>query len=469
MRRPLARRSALMSTGVVGLALLGTGAPAWAYWTATSTSSSVSAKAAAMGTPRAAVSAVVTVKLFGLPVSGHLHFTAQAPTAGPAPLKYRVTRADGSTVCEILPPATSCNGPTSLIPNILGAYRVVAVRHQWVSRNPAYTSVLQSIFSEGLSVGLLPEFGGVGAEVGGPTVNPILSLGVPSAPVLVLAADSGVDGDSVTNADEMRMAGTADPGSTVVLFADGAEIGRDEVDAKGRYLAPVDLDEGTHSVVAAAVRDGISSLTSKPTAVVVDRTGPDLQVTSAGAGKRRELRGVIGTAAGDKPRVRIKANNDAVVDDESPAVDAAGNFRTRITLRKGLTTVKVTQTDAAGNETVRTLKLDRAEGSDEGEPTSPDPQPAAEPTPADDTATTPSPTPSPAPPGTPEPTPDPAPSPVPVPTPVPTPEPAAETPPTTSPGAKVEDDVTPAEPPASEPTDPADGPEPEASPEAEEQ
>ncbi len=455
MRRPTARRSALLTTGVAGLALLGTGAPAWAYWTTESSDSALTAKAAAMGTPRAAVSAVITVKIFGLPVSGHLRFTAQAPTTGPAPLKYRVSRLNGSTVCEITPPATSCDGPTTLLPNILGAYRVVAVRHHWISRNPAYTSVLQSIFSNGLSIGLTPEFGGLAAGVGGSVEDPILRLGIPSSPVLVVSADSGAEGDSVTNAESVKMAGTADPGNTVVLFADGDEIGRGEVTDQGRYAIPVELGEGTHSVVAAAIRDGISSLTSKATAVVVDRTGPALQVVPTGEGKELELRGTAGSASGDKQKVTVKADNDAVVD-ETPAVDAAGTFVSAIQLKKGTTTVRVTQADAAGNETVRTLKLDR-DAAGEPKPEKPKPEQPADPTPTPAPGADPTPEPTTIPGPAPEPTTTPTQTPSPDPTPEPTPEPGSDTPPTSSPGAKVEDEPSPADPAPIEPSDPGSG------------
>jgi hypothetical protein len=353
MGRHSARRSAVVTAGVAGLILFGTGVPAWAFWSQTSNTAVVRTTATAMGTPRGGVSAVVTVRLAGLPVSGYLHYTITAPpTTGPPPLSYRVTRLDGSTVCTITPPATSCNGPTALIPNILGVYRVTAVRYQWESRHPAIVTVLTSIFTNGLSVALGVDTDGVDAEVGGP-----MSLAVPGTPTLLAADDTGVAADSVSSADAPRVTGTAEPDSTVRVIAGNAEVGRGTADDKGHYKIPVTLGEGDHAVIASTVSDGISSPGSASSDVTVDRSGPDLRVKAAGSGDDDKVTGTVGNAAGDLPAVTISADNGAVVD-STPSVGADGTFSTAIKLKSGTTKVKVTQQDEAGNQTVRTVTFD---------------------------------------------------------------------------------------------------------------
>jgi hypothetical protein len=343
----------LLTAGVTGLALFGTGIPAWAYWAQGPSNATIRTTATAMGTPRGGVSAVVTVRLAGLPVSGYLHYTiTDPPAAGPTPLSYRVTRLNGSTVCTIVSPATSCNGPTTLIPNILGTYRVVAVRYLWESRHPAYVSVLSSIFTNGLSVGLSADNGGVDAEVGGP-----MSLAVPSTPTLMAADDTGVAADSVSSADQPRVTGTAEPDSTVRVLAGNTEVGRGRADAKGQYKIPVTLSDGDHAVSATTVQDGISSPGSASSDVVVDRSGPALKVKAVGKGESAAISGTVGRAAGDLPAVTIQADNGAVVD-ATPTVTADGTFATPIKLKSGTTTVQVTQQDQAGNQTVRTVTFD---------------------------------------------------------------------------------------------------------------
>jgi hypothetical protein len=265
-------RNALVTTGVTGLAVFGTGAPAWGYWAAGTDDVVVTAKAGAMGTPRAAVTAVVTARLLGLPTLGYLRFSAHQPLSGPPAQSFRVTRFDGSPVCTITPPATTCNSHEGLIAGLLTGYKVVAVRDLWTSRVPAVTSLLGSIFSNGLSVSLLPETGL--AELGGPTNDGLLTLGIPSTPVVAAADDTGIAGDSVTSAQSVHLVGDADPGDTVVLYSDGSEIGRGPVNAKGRYRIPVTLGPGTYSVVAAAVRDGVSSLASPAGQIVIEAPAP---------------------------------------------------------------------------------------------------------------------------------------------------------------------------------------------------
>ncbi|HEY2831020.1 MAG TPA: Ig-like domain-containing protein [Sporichthyaceae bacterium] len=353
MERHSARRSALLTAGVTGLILIGTGVPAWAFWSQPPSDAVVRTTATAMGTPRGGVSAVVTLRLVGLPVAGHLHFTITDPPAtGPTPLSYRVTRLNGSTVCTIVSPATSCDGPTTLIPDVLGVYRVVAVRYQWESRHPAFVSVLSSIFTNGLSVGLTADAGGADAEVGGP-----MSLAVPGTPTLMAADDTGVEDDSVSNAAAPRVTGTADPDSTVRLTAGNTEVGRGTADDKGHYKIPVTLGDGDHAVIASTVQDGISSPGSASSDVVVDRSGPDLKVKAVGSGDDAKVTGTVGRDAGDQPTVTIQADNGAVVD-ATPTVDADGSFATAIKLKSGTTKVRVTQQDEAGNQTVRTVSFD---------------------------------------------------------------------------------------------------------------
>jgi hypothetical protein len=374
MGRHSARRSAAFTAGVAGLILFGTGAPAWAFWSQASSDAVVRTTATAMGTPRGGVSAVVTLRLVGLPVSGHLHFTVTDPPAtGPAPLSYRVTRLDGSTVCTITPPANGCNGPTTLIPNILGVYRVVAVRYNWESRHPAYVNVLTSIFTDGLSVGLSANLAGADAEVGGP-----MSLAVPSTPTLMAADDTGVAADSVSNASAPRVTGTADPDSTVRLTAGNAEVGRGTADDNGHYKIPVTLGDGDHAVIASTVQDGISSPGSDSSEVVVDRSGPDLKVKAVGSGDDARVTGTVGDAAGDRPAVTIQADNGAEVD-ATPTVGSDGTFSTALKRKSGTTKVKVTQQDEAGNQTVKTVTFDGpAPAPAKDTPAKTDPAPATD-------------------------------------------------------------------------------------------
>jgi probable HAF family extracellular repeat protein len=109
-------------------------------------------------------------------------------------------------------------------------------------------------------------------------LTPILAA--PSAPDLAASSDSGSsDTDNLTKATTLVFRGTAEAGSTVELFRDGATpLGKSPADGGGDWSLTVDSTswaDGTYAITAVATdAAGNVSAASDPLRLTIDRTAP---------------------------------------------------------------------------------------------------------------------------------------------------------------------------------------------------
>ncbi|HLN65043.1 MAG TPA: S8 family serine peptidase, partial [Symbiobacteriaceae bacterium] len=153
----------------------------------------------------------------------------------------------------------------------------------------------------------------------------------------------------------LTVEGTAQKGSTVNLYLDGALAGSADV-ADGTFSIPVTLHDGKNQLTAtAAVAEG-ETRPSPAVWVILDQKAPTLTVDAPADGlvTNRETVTVTGTA-GDQNLVGVKVNGQY-------ATINAGAFSHRLMLNEGANLITVIATDAAGNTTTaeRNVTLDTA-------------------------------------------------------------------------------------------------------------
>jgi len=103
----------------------------------------------------------------------------------------------------------------------------------------------------------------------------------PSKPDLVDESDRGSSNtDDITNDSTPTFVGTAQPDSTVELFANGSSLGTTQADATGAWSLTTTLTQGVHTITATATDvAGNVSDPSLPLTVTIDITGPTIMAT----------------------------------------------------------------------------------------------------------------------------------------------------------------------------------------------
>ncbi len=181
----------------------------------------------------------------------------------------------------------------------------------------------------------------------------------PSAPVLLAADDSGALGDGITNDSTPRLTGSAEAGSTVRLFADGALVGT-AVAAGGSYsiaIAPA-LGDSTYAITASATDlAGNTSLASAPFALTVDSAPPAAPAApgllaaddsgTLGDGITNVVRPRLTGTAEPGTTVQLSLGGSAI----GLGVATGGSYTILLNtaLPDGTYSITATATDAAGN------------------------------------------------------------------------------------------------------------------------
>ncbi len=200
-----------------------------------------------------------------------------------------------------------------------------------------------------------PTFDPYGAEAGGdgefiviPGCYTVLAI-----PVIVTPAHNSTTNDSTPDYTGTLDTG-APPGTEVVLYVDGIEVGRVTPDDSGNwtFTQPTALSEGSHTVYAVAVNTGLS-LQSPPSPThtfTIDLTPPAPPVVllpADGAVTSDNTPTYSGTAEpGSLVTVMVDGTPVGTI-----AADGAGNwtFTPASPVEDGAHTVRVTATDAVGN------------------------------------------------------------------------------------------------------------------------
>ncbi len=170
----------------------------------------------------------------------------------------------------------------------------------------------------------------------------------PSAPVVSAPANGGR-----TNETQPAITGTAEAGSAVTVFIDGASVGTTTATAGGTFsfTPPAALSQGSHTVrVTARDSAGNTSPTSNTNTFTVDTTPPAAPLVSApanGSSTTNAQPAITGSAEANST-VTVFVDGVAV---GSTTATAGGtySFTPTTALTEGSHTVRVTATDVAGN------------------------------------------------------------------------------------------------------------------------
>ena len=103
----------------------------------------------------------------------------------------------------------------------------------------------------------------------------------PTAPDLVAASDSGVSNtDNITNVTQPNFTGSAEAGSTVTLFSNGAAVGSAASNSTFTAAPSVAMTDGSYSITAQAMdtAGNLSALSAALTPVKIDTTAPVILV-----------------------------------------------------------------------------------------------------------------------------------------------------------------------------------------------
>ncbi|WAC66772.1 Ig-like domain-containing protein [Agrococcus sp. SL85] len=174
-----------------------------------------------------------------------------------------------------------------------------------------------------------------------------IDLTPPGAPVI----EAPVDG-SVTNETTPEVSGTGEPGATVLVVVDGAEVGTAPVDDAGAWsLQLVDaLAEGERLVEATQTDPAGNASEAASVTVEVDLTAPEAPVIEAPAdGSVTNDTTPLVTGSGEPGAIVTVAVDGAEVG--TAPVDDAGAWSLQLAeeLVEGERLVEATQTDPAGN------------------------------------------------------------------------------------------------------------------------
>ncbi|WP_159438854.1 Ig-like domain-containing protein [Halomonas cupida] len=193
----------------------------------------------------------------------------------------------------------------------------------------------------------------------------------PSAPLISAVDDVGPEtgelssGES-TDDQQPTLMGTAEAGSIVEVFQDGLSIGIATADAVGNWsLTPDALAEGDYSFTAAAT-DAVGNVSVESSAfeLTIDITAPDVTLDPLTTNDTTPA--LSGTV--DDPDATITVTVDGTEYDATNNGDGTWSLPdgTLAELPEGDSTVTVTATDAAGNETVvdETVTVDTTGPSD---------------------------------------------------------------------------------------------------------
>jgi MYXO-CTERM domain-containing protein len=181
---------------------------------------------------------------------------------------------------------------------------------------------------------------------GSPESDPVtvlLDRTAPAAPTL-----EGTAGP--TRAATLPVSGVAEPGATVSVLLDGAEVATAVAAADGAWQAEVTLPQadGPAAVTALAVdAAGNASPESDPLALLVDRTAPAAPVLTWPAPGELVQHGTVTLRGTAEPGATVTAWIAGV-----PATATAGEdgqFLLPLDLEAGELALQLTATDAAGN------------------------------------------------------------------------------------------------------------------------
>ena len=196
-----------------------------------------------------------------------------------------------------------------------------------------------------------------------PALALIIDTAAPAAPdglALDPASDSGIGGDGLTNVAAPVLIGTAEAGSMIAVFGDGARLGDATAGPDGRWsFTSPGLTDGPHTITATATDvAGNVSNASSALEITIDTAAPpppsppalssDSDTGTKGDGITAVRRPVLVGAAEADSTVTVF---DGPAQLGVATADGSGAWNLAVTadLAEGVHAVSVTATDAAGN------------------------------------------------------------------------------------------------------------------------
>ena len=150
-----------------------------------------------------------------------------------------------------------------------------------------------------------------------------------------------------TNSASVALTGKGDPGRTIALYIDDEEPVTLTVQNDGTFSLVKRLSEGAHTVSAKAKNDKeTESVLSNVIRVTIMRQKPELTIASPAYGSR-----IVGEANTIAVKGKTGPDNMVIVNDRTAVVASDGSFSYTLALSEGDTTIRITATDPAGNQT----------------------------------------------------------------------------------------------------------------------
>ncbi|MFN5330337.1 MAG: Ig-like domain-containing protein, partial [Planctomycetota bacterium] len=172
----------------------------------------------------------------------------------------------------------------------------------------------------------------------------------PSAPVInTLGTDTGAQGDGKTSDNTLTATGTAEPGSTVNIYDNGALVGTVVADETGKwsFTTPV-LPDGSHNITADATdAAGNTSPASAPASMAVDSS--TVAPTVSSLTPSQVTPGVVVITGTAEPFAKVDIFENGVLVGTGVA-NANGDYTINtVPLTDGIHTLTPVATDVAGN------------------------------------------------------------------------------------------------------------------------
>lgn len=185
-----------------------------------------------------------------------------------------------------------------------------------------------------------------------PVFTVVIDITAPATPSAFIVNDETgsirgvVSAGQTTDASQPRLTGRGDPGSTIIIYDKGVEVGRVTVAANGTWSVSPDspLTDGAHSITVREIdAAGNQSGISQPINFIVDTLAPAQPVITLNPAGTQ----VTGTA---EPNSTITITNGSGATVGTGTADGNGNFTIDLTQpQTNGQTVSVVATDAAGN------------------------------------------------------------------------------------------------------------------------
>lgn len=153
---------------------------------------------------------------------------------------------------------------------------------------------------------------------------------------------------TVTNKEsDFTISGTAQPGMDIEIFINGERIDTTFTSSDGSFEIVTALSkEGKNEIYAQARSDKMESKKSNIQMVILDKTPPELELTSPQPAQEIKQESNKFTVTGKTEREAI-----VTVNGHRAIVNLEGEFSYELTLQEGENTIKVEALDPAGNKT----------------------------------------------------------------------------------------------------------------------